>query len=341
MAQPTPYRPATVFSEEATISGDSLQAELVAIQTTLNEALVNLGRIQNDEGFIKQAAVLPSAFNQTSTLLALSNKFFPRGDWTLGFQYEPSDIVLNEGAIYICLVSHLSSDPDLGGTFAGALTAEFWMLLPMNGRGITETTLAVSEGDLTVTHSYTPEAVIVFLNGVKMQLGVDVTATSGTNLVFTDPLHEGDELEVIEFDNVVLNQVSTLPMLNFNTAQTLGAGATATFGAIKIRDPSAVGITLTIRAAFIGTQDGVSTSSDLQINVYRNTGAGAVALITGDGLVTGTLPWPSIRADKTDVVYATVSPLGDNDRITFEVENLTGGSLDVAASISFSLEDAS
>jgi len=49
------------------------------------------------------------------------------------------------------------------------------------------------------TGGYTPNYVDVFLNGIKMQVGTDVTATNGSDVVFTTAVAASDIVEVIAY----------------------------------------------------------------------------------------------------------------------------------------------
>ena len=49
------------------------------------------------------------------------------------------------------------------------------------------------------TGGYSPNYVDVFLNGIKMQVGVDVTATNGSDVVFATAVSASDIVEVIAY----------------------------------------------------------------------------------------------------------------------------------------------
>jgi len=49
------------------------------------------------------------------------------------------------------------------------------------------------------TGGYSPNYVDVFLNGIKMQVGVDVTATNGSDVVFATAVSAADIVEVIAY----------------------------------------------------------------------------------------------------------------------------------------------
>lgn len=49
------------------------------------------------------------------------------------------------------------------------------------------------------TGGYSPNYVDVFLNGIKMQVGTDVTATNGSDVVFATAVSAADIVEVIAY----------------------------------------------------------------------------------------------------------------------------------------------
>lgn len=53
--------------------------------------------------------------------------------------------------------------------------------------------------EITVAGNYDPNYILVYLNGTLLLNGVDVTVTSGTKVVFAQPLAAGDEIETIAF----------------------------------------------------------------------------------------------------------------------------------------------
>ena len=70
-------------------------------------------------------------------------------------------------------------------------------------------TNTATSGQTTFTISYTPPYIDVFRNGVKLSQGTDYTATSGTNIVLTNPATAGDLIECIAYN-------FTLQSLNYN-----------------------------------------------------------------------------------------------------------------------------
>jgi hypothetical protein len=64
-----------------------------------------------------------------------------------------------------------------------------------------QTTFSGSDNN-SATLSYTAESILVFLNGVLQDDGVDYTATNGTSVVFGTALAANDEVRIVAFTNV-------------------------------------------------------------------------------------------------------------------------------------------
>ena len=64
----------------------------------------------------------------------------------------------------------------------------------------TETfTATASQTTFTLVDPYTVGNVQVYLNGVKLLIGVDVTATNGTTIVLADPADVGDAVQTVAY----------------------------------------------------------------------------------------------------------------------------------------------
>lgn len=121
MAQPTPYTPATDFSDHTASQpdvphdGTALDAEFNAIKLTLDEILANLALIQRDDGALANGIV-----TQASLAASLSLGVEPATTWTTATEYELADLVWSSGKLYSCTQEHTS------GTFATDLAANKW-----------------------------------------------------------------------------------------------------------------------------------------------------------------------------------------------------------------------
>lgn len=124
MAQPTPYVPATNFSDHSSSQpsvphdGTDLDAEFAAIRLTLDEVLANLALLQRDDGGLANGVV-------TSAALAgdLAIGFSPATNWVTATAYAVTDLVWQSGVLYYCAVAHTS------GTFATDLSGGKWLVV--------------------------------------------------------------------------------------------------------------------------------------------------------------------------------------------------------------------
>lgn len=110
MAQPTPYDRQFSFqdfqAQEPTtpLPGDEVDGELNAVKVTLDQTLVNLAKIQRDDGALKNGIV-----TQDSLSDSLSIGFTLRGEWQEGVNYYLSDGVTVGSKFYRATASALST----------------------------------------------------------------------------------------------------------------------------------------------------------------------------------------------------------------------------------------
>lgn len=128
MAQPVPYHPSADFSDEevggvagrSSVRTSALDAELAAIEATLEDILENLAIIQRDDTELADGIVEIHTLSDGVRDLMASAAFTIRGGWVTATAYALGDIVEQSGAVYLCVVAHTS------GTFATDLAASKW-----------------------------------------------------------------------------------------------------------------------------------------------------------------------------------------------------------------------
>lgn len=110
MAQPTPYDRQFSFqdfqAQEPTtpLPGDEVDGELNAVKLTIDQTLVNLAKIQRDDGALKNGIV-----TQETLSPSLSIGFTLRGTWAAGINYVLGDGVTVENKFYRATASALST----------------------------------------------------------------------------------------------------------------------------------------------------------------------------------------------------------------------------------------
>jgi hypothetical protein len=131
--QPTAYTPATDFSEQeatgasgrSTVNTAALDAELAAIEQTLDETLDNLALLQRDDGAVRNLTVHYEALAADVRLLLASGAFSAdptNAAWVTATAYAVGAFVISSAVGYVCIVSHTS-----GASFAVDLAAGKWL----------------------------------------------------------------------------------------------------------------------------------------------------------------------------------------------------------------------
>jgi len=128
LAQPTAYNRLKNFVQYALahtsqpFNAADHDAELNAIETTLDEVLANLALIQRDDGYLKNASVHVDAFS-TASLALIAADWTPQGLWATTTVYAVGDVVQESTSSYVCATAHTS------GTFATDYAAGKWIIL--------------------------------------------------------------------------------------------------------------------------------------------------------------------------------------------------------------------
>ena len=110
MAQPTPYDRQFSFqdfqAQEPTtpLPGDEVDGELNAVKLTIDQTLVNLAKIQRDDGALKNGIVTQDALSDS-----LSIGFTLRGEWQSGVNYYLGDGVTVDSKFFRATASALST----------------------------------------------------------------------------------------------------------------------------------------------------------------------------------------------------------------------------------------
>lgn len=141
-----------------------------------------------------------------------------------------------------------------------------------------------------VTGGYNPGMISVYLNGVKLVNGTDVTVSSGTNVVFGSGLTSGDIVDVVGLvsfavaDAVRKTGDTVTGNLTINGNTGFGAAPLAGYGKAQIRNGY----------AYVN-EDGVDTR---QLYLRTNyAGAPAIQVATNDPLVIATNNTERMRID--------------------------------------------
>lgn len=157
------------------------------------------------------------------------------------------------------------------GSAWGALGAEYVY---------TRTSATATASQTTFSATYTVGYVDVYLNGVKLVVGTDFTATNGTSVVLTTGATVGDNVEIIAYEtfsvaNALIAGNNLSDLSSASTALT-NLGITSTAAELNILD----GVTAT--TAEINYVDGVTSNIQTQLDTKAGTGkAIAMAIVFG------------------------------------------------------------
>ena len=129
--------------------------------------------------------------------------------------------------------------------------------------------------DNSATLSYTAESILVFLNGVLQDDGLDYTATDGSSVVFSVGLAAADEVRIVSIANV-----TTLSTLNNPTK--LDAISTVDGQAAYSLTLDTSAYTPSSETALIVSLNGITQEPGYSFTTSGSTITFAPALVTGD-----------------------------------------------------------
>jgi hypothetical protein len=209
------------------------------------------------------------------------------------------------GALYFNTTTDIMNVRTSGGAWTSAGSS-------VNGTSSRQTYTATS-GQTTFNITYDAGFVDVYLNGVKLLLGTDFTATSGTAVVLASGATVGDILDLVAYgtfslvDHITEAQSDAKYLLESNNLSDLTSAATAITN---------LGITAT--ATELNYVDGVTSAIQTQIDAKS-----PIASPT----FTGTLTAPTINASTAlqiggSAITATVAELNILDGVTATASEL-------------------
>jgi len=137
-----------------------------------------------------------------------------------------------------------------------------------------QTTFSGSDNN-SATLSYTAGSILVFLNGVLQDDGVDYTATNGTSVVFTNSLTANDEVRIAAFTNVTTSgslqdptKLDAITTVNAQAAYSLTLNSSA--------------YTPSSQNALIVSLNGITQEPGDSFTISGSTITFSPALVTGD-----------------------------------------------------------
>lgn len=148
----------------------------------------------------------------------------------------------------------------------------------------TRTSATATSGQTTFSATYTVGYVDVYLNGAKLVVGTDVTATNGSSVVLASGATTGDSVEIIAYETFAVANA----LLAANNLSDVASAVTAL---------SNLGVTST--AAELNILDGV-TSTTAELNILDGVTSTAAELNILDG----------VTATAAEINYLDITTLG-------------------------------
>lgn len=230
MAQPTNYNRQYDFDSYQTsnptdpLPSGQIEAELNAVEITLDEILVNLAIIQRDDTKLANQSVHKDAFD-SDALALMAGSWTPRGDWATATAYAASDVVEQGGSAYVCVTAHTS------GTFSTDKdTSGYWIIVANPGLDAGGVFFERISGDgttgpFTLSVDLGTDEKQIFVigpsNGTSVVLDPIADYTiSGTSLTFTANTTSGT-------NNYIIWSVSSTALSAADAAQTSATNAAA------------------------------------------------------------------------------------------------------------------
>jgi len=182
-----------------------------------------------------------------------------------------------DGKMYIKkAVNGIESIVEIGGGVGGNTVSylEAGMIEYEYTATSNQTTFSGSDNN-SATLSYTAGSILVFLNGVFQDDGVDYTATNGTSVVFTNSLTANDEVRIAAFTNVTTSgslqdptKLDAITTVNAQAAYSLTLNSSA--------------YTPSSQNALIVSLNGITQEPGDSFTISGSTITFSPALVTGD-----------------------------------------------------------
>ncbi len=157
MGQPIAYNRLKDFTQyaldhtSAPYNASDHDAELDAIEQTLDGLCANIELIQRNDGKLRNQSVHPDSLSTATKALIGAGRgnsggaaWTPRGLWVTATEYEVGDVVEQGGRSYVCATDHTS------GTFNTDHTAGKWVIIDSTDGSVSYFGVATGTGDAMV-----------------------------------------------------------------------------------------------------------------------------------------------------------------------------------------------
>lgn len=207
MAQPPKYDRQHDFAEELeTTHGAHLDDEFDTVKVTADALRENLGKIQRDDGALRNGIVTPDTLSRAT--LALVSKFNPTGVWKPATKYKRSDVVEHLGTSFVALENHVSED------FSADREAGHWLFLSADPvpviMAVTYEATAGQDTFALPAKAISKDLIFATVDASALPGADYALAESGETITLTTPLVGGEtvELRVIQTNLMAIDSYS-------------------------------------------------------------------------------------------------------------------------------------
>jgi hypothetical protein len=289
MSQPTPFDRLYSFTDFQTVNptkplpASELDAELNAVERTVDDLRTNIGLIQRDDGKLRNQVVEPESLSAATLAVISQGEYNPRGAWATGTSYAVSDLVTYNDATYLAIVGHTST-----AAFATDNGAGNWLLIANGALQGGGQAVDLFEGNgtgtaFTLSYTYNGNtAATVFVNGVA-QIPTQDFSISGTTITFVvappAPAVSGRKNVMVRGTGIeaqlAADAANTASANSSGFADASSASATAAAGSATSAAASAT--TATSQAAIATAQAATATSEATDSAVSAGNAATSAA----------------------------------------------------------------
>jgi len=335
---------------------DAFLAALVTMQGELNTSIgamnTDIAGVNTDAAAAASSASAAAASASSSASSAATAALTANAAlWVSGQAYSAGD-----NAISGIDFKTYRANTATSGTTDPSASSDWDILVSVNGT-LSRQNYTATGGQTTFTITYDVGFVDVYLNGVKLVVGTDFTATSGTNIVLASGAIAGDNVDILAFgsfsvadamsvadaDAKYLQIASNLSDVASAPASIVNLGINATAAELNLLDDLTRGSLIYGNASGAtaeltkGTADQVLTSDGTDIAWQDAGGGGATAQVvyaetTAAASGTTTIPGDDTipqNTEGTQFLTASITPTDASNYLlieaAFQVHNISSG----------------